>query len=385
MERDLVSLLQQLVRVPSVNPGHGGDPEFAGEQRMAEFTAEYLQRAGFSVELQSPEPGRPNVIGTSGPANAARTLLVEAHLDTVGVAGMCVDPFAAEIRQGRLYGRGACDMKGAMAAALHVLQPELLKRLSSNGWRTLFVGAMGEEGGNEGALELVRQGRLSADFCIVLEPTELAIVHAHKGALWTRVTLNGRAAHGSAPQEGRNAIAAAARLVEALSTEIEETASRMNHPALGPPTFNVGRIDGGGAVNVVAGRCVVDFDRRYLPGESGAQLVEDLRRRLREYEARGEIVGFELGVLKDSRPFETDTTTELVQRLSRACEASGVPPALRGTGWYSDAGPLAPVCREVVVFGPGSIRQAHTADEYIELDQLEKGADILRRFVMELN
>ena len=264
MSDTVVELLQKLVAIPSVNPEDTDDPAITGEQRLADFLKTRLEQDGWQVEYTWPEPGRPNLVARFGSEAAARSLMFEAHLDTVSVANMTIDPFAAELRDGRLYGRGACDMKGPMAAALHALSRPRLERLSAAGIQLIFVAAMGEEKGNQGALELAKSD-LKADELIVLEPTGLQLVTAHKGTAWMEVELTGRAGHGSEPSEGVNAIEAAGRLMEALRTRTADRAKTACHPQLGGPTLNTGKISGGSAVNIIADRCVLELDRRLLP------------------------------------------------------------------------------------------------------------------------
>lgn len=378
-QTDPVELLRRLVSIPSVNPKEGDDPEVCGEAAMGAYLAEDLTRRGFDVSVVEPEPDRPNVVGRWGPATARKTLLVEAHLDTVSTRGMTVPPFGGEIRDGRLYGRGACDMKGALAAFLTTLEPGLLDRLAEAEWRVVVVGAMGEEEGCEGALRLVESGAVRADESIVLEPTELSIVHAHKGCLWVRAEGLGRSGHGSDPSAGVNAIEGLARWMARVGerTRSEGAVSEL----VGPATVNFGRIAGGSGINVIPDRCTLTVDRRIVPGEDPDVILAMMQAELDALTADGALVGGTLDLVKSARPFETPAEGALVRRLARACEASGTAARTGGTAWYSDAGPLSTVSGETVVFGPGSIRQAHTEDEYIELDSLRRGADILRTFL----
>jgi acetylornithine deacetylase/succinyl-diaminopimelate desuccinylase family protein len=381
---DPVDLLSRLIAIPSVNPDDCDDAALAGEARLADFLDPLLRARGFSVSRHDTRPGRPNLIAAYGPAAPRRTLLLEVHLDTVGVRGMTIPPFTPEIREGRLYGRGACDMKGAMAAALCALRPDTLARLARAGWRVLFVGAMGEESGNLGIEDLVGRGLVAADMAIVLEPTGLAPVVAHKGALWVELGVAGVAAHGSVPERGLSAVRGMMFALALLEEDVRRLAEWTPHPLLGRPTLNIGRIRGGSAVNVVPDHCLVELDRRTLPSENHDQLLSQflcLGDRLR---ADGVARDFSLRVLKDSRPFTAPADSELVGRLAACCREAGGVGEAQGTSWFSDAGPLAAACREVAVFGPGRIEQAHTEAEYIELEQLRAGTDILGRFLRGL-
>ncbi|HMP74796.1 MAG TPA: M20 family metallopeptidase [Kiritimatiellia bacterium] len=382
-EQGLIELLQKLVAIPSVNPLLASDPRIGTEKPLAEFLAAYLNQKGFRVEWHEITPGRPNVVGRFGPDQPKRTLLIESHLDTQGVHGMTIPPFDPQVREGRLYGRGACDTKGPMAAALWALSAELLDSLSAACVQVIYVGAVGEEKGNVGAEQLVDL-EIGADEALILEPTELAIVHAHKGTLWYEIEVQGRAAHGSNPEQGLNAVRAMALVMDDIAREIEQARLKHTNPLLGPPTVNIGLIRGGSSINIVPDRCVIEVDRRTVPGEDNAAILGEIRAGLIRLQALGAISGWQLTPIKDGTPFETKADTPLVQRLAASCVARGAAGRTEGAGWYSDAGPFARSCREVAVFGPGSIKQAHTADEFIELASLQQGVDILREFLARL-
>lgn len=382
-DASLVDLLRKLVSIPSVNPQLAEDPAIGTEKPMAEYLAGFLTQRGFAVDWVEVEPGRPNVVGRYGPAKPRRTLLVESHLDTQGIHGMVVPPFEGVVRDGRLYGRGACDTKGPMAAALHALQPATLEKLAAAGVQLIYVGAIGEEKGNTGAFQLVERG-LGADEALILEPTDLAVVHAHKGAFWFEINAHGLAAHGSNPALGVNAIRGMMELVRDLESDVAAAQRATPHPLLGQPSVNFGVIRGGSSTNIVPDRCVLEVDRRTLPGEDNDVLMQQVRQRLAEHVKRGNLTGGEVRVLTDNSPFETAASGRLVQRLVTAGRAAGEPGRAEGAAWFSDAGPFARTCREVAVFGPGSIKQAHTVDEYIELASLEKGRAILSDFFSRL-
>lgn len=350
---------------------------------MAEALAAHLEAKGFRVDWHEIISGRPNVVGRFGPAKPKRTLLIESHLDTQGIHGMTVPPFDAELRDGRVYGRGACDTKGPMAAALWALSPDVLERLDEAGVQLIYVGAVGEEKGNVGAEQLVDLG-VGADEAIVLEPTDLAIVHAHKGTLWYEIEILGRAAHGSNPREGVSAIRGMALAMEEIESELNAARHVHRNDALGEPTVNIGLIRGGSSINIVPDRCVIEVDRRTVPGEVNAEILNVVRAALTRLQALGAIRGWNLAPIKDGAPFHTASDTPLIRRLSASCGARGVEPQIAGASWYSDAGLFAKTCREIAVFGPGSIRQAHTADEFIEVAELQRGCDILREYFRRL-
>ncbi len=382
-EGQIVKLLSDMIRIPSVCPENRPSDTAPGEQCMAEFVARHLGDLGFEIEIREVLEGRPNLTASYGPAVAARTVAFEFHLDTVGVEGMSTPAFDPIVKDGRVYGRGACDDKGPAAALLCALSPEVLAAAKARGVRIVVIGAMGEERGNIGAENLVRNG-FRADQIVVLEPTELAIIHAHKGALWFEAEIRGRSAHGSTPEKGLNAICAGMSVIDYLLESTATAVAQNEDPLLGKPTINIGAIRGGTHINIVPDMCVIEVDRRILPQENAQAIVDELQAELNRMKADGEIVDGGVRVRKHGKAFHTAPNSELVERLSEACRTCGVEPRLEGAPWYSDAGELSQVCREIAVFGPGSIHQAHTAEEYIDIRELKLGADILKEFILRM-
>lgn len=381
---DCVDLLKKLVAVPSVNPDHTDDMTIANEIRMAECVAEELASRGMTIEWDRFSPERASVIASYGPKeNPVHTLLLEAHLDTVEVANMAIPPFDPREENGRIWGRGACDTKGPMAAAMVAMTPDRLERLAAAGVRIIFVGAYGEERGNAGARHLVEQG-LGADTAIILEPTDLDIVYAHKGVMWIELLFHGRSGHGSDPARGINAISAMSRMIAWLEGMIARDQATHGLPDMGMPTLNIGRISGGVAMNVVAQQCRLHLDRRVMPGEQHDTIFAEMKAECDRLQAEGAITAYDLTLIGKGQPFKTDTETDLVQRLKRCLSDQGHEPQLKTAAWFSDAGPFASTCKELIVFGPGSILQAHTADEFIEVSELRIGAAVLGQYLDEL-
>jgi acetylornithine deacetylase/succinyl-diaminopimelate desuccinylase family protein len=383
VDKKLLSLLEELIAIPSVSPEYADNPAAAGEARIAGFLADYLARLGFQIDLDEVAPGRPNLIASFGPDKPRKTLLFESHTDTVGVAGMSRPPFQAVYEGNRLYARGACDDKGPLAAALAALSRGLLDQLAAIGVRIVFAGVMGEETGNIGAARLAEKSA-RADQIVVLEPTELAIIHTHKGMIWLRVEVGGLAAHGSNPDRGVNAITGMACVMRFLQERIAEDQQVRRDAVLGRPTLNVGVIHGGHAVNIVPDSCSIEVDRRTLPGEDETDIIERIRCGLIELEGQGFITSHAVRVIKLGRPFQTSENCGLIADLKEGFRREGRKARMEGAAWYSDAGVLSRVAPEIVVFGPGSIKQAHTADEYIDCDDLQAGCDILKSFLDSL-
>lgn len=269
-------------------------------------------------------------------------------------------------------------MKGPMAAALISLTPDVLDALNHAGVQLVVVGAIGEETGNIGAIELVEEG-IGADEILVLEPTDLHVVHAHKGAFWFEVEVTGLAAHGSNPDKGLSAIRGMNKVIDMIYRQTDDVTIR--NDLLGRATVNVGIIRGGSSINIVPERCVIEVDRRTVPGEYSEEILNKVRDALKKMVGEGEIRNGEVRRIKEGVPFETTAGSSLVRRMCKSCAANGAEPVTEGASWYSDAGPFSRTCREVAVFGPGSIRQAHTADEFIEIAELQKGAAIIAHFL----
>ena len=377
MNKDSVSeILRQIVAIPSVNPALSDVESIRGEACLVEWLEPWFARKGFRTERIETTPGRPNLLARLGAAHPKKTLLFESHLDTVGVTGFQGDPFVLREENGRLSGRGACDTKGPLAAFMAALDTDVLVALEASSTQLVWLGAIGEETGNLGAEEAAAAG-LRADECIVLEPTDLHMVHAHKGACWFTVATRGLAVHASDPSRGDNAILKMPAVWRILEEAAAEAGKTFHSPVLGKPTLSVGTIRGGVATNVVPDACEIQVDRRLMPGETAARVLADLNARLAAIPG-----GVKITLLKEGLPFHTDPDAGLVRRFGAALEAAGAVPVREGAAWCSDAGVLSTVCGETLVWGPGAIAQAHTVDEYIETASLESGRETLRQFLL---
>ncbi|GAB4181244.1 MAG: ArgE/DapE family deacylase [Terrimicrobiaceae bacterium] len=358
------SLLRELIRIPSVNPE--GEPGVAepGEGELAKYLADWLGKRGADVELREVVPGRPNVIGRFPSAlPGSPRLLLAPHTDTVSVAGMTIDPFGGEIQEGRIWGRGASDTKGPMAAMLTAID-RCQSILSGLGWEIWFAGLMGEEAGLLGSRSLAAEEKF--DMVIVGEPTELATVCAHKGSGTVRICAEGRSAHASTPEAGTNAIDRALGSLECLRAAFRHCAAGVSHQVLGGPTLSVGTIRGGTKSNVIPDHCLIEVDLRTVPGFEAEAVV-----------AAAESEGVKLD-LRTAPPLDTDPGHPLIRKLSDLGAAPSWAP------WFCDAAAFAAVGTPAVALGPGSIAQAHTADEWIAVEDLERGADFFEAFLRSL-
>jgi succinyl-diaminopimelate desuccinylase len=378
-------LLADLVALPSVNPAFvpsDGTPArlarqphpFAGEQRVADFLASVAARAGLEVEFQKVFPGRSNLIARLRPLNKIRrTILLAPHLDTVGADEA---KFIPQHKNGRLYGRGACDTKGAVAAMLSSLCELANSKQRPNEAEIVFAGLVDEENAQAGSRALVASG-FKADLAIVGEPTRLQVVTAHKGSLWLELESRGVAAHGATPRLGRNAVHGMARIVVLLATDYAARLRKRKHKLLGSATINVGTICGGTQPNIVPDRCTITVDRRTLPGETDAGVRREIAAFLRAEELSAKISSTNLA---PALPLETSSKLPLVRQLLRSIGQTR--PV--GVNFFCDAAVLSAGGIPSVVFGPGDIAQAHTADEWISLASLERGKNQLLKFLKSL-
>ena len=374
---NVVQLCRDLVAIPSVNPD--GDPgtSATGEAHCAQYVGDFLEKLGAVVSYEEVLPGRPNVIGRfpSRPARAGTRksrILLGPHTDTVSAAGMIIDPFAAGIRNGRLYGRGACDTKGTMAAMLAALEEigPLIPLLNAE---ITFVGFMGEETGQWGSRDFAAKYP-DFDFALIGEPTECAVVHTHKGSYWCSLTTTGRAAHGARPELGENAILKMQPVIAALYQDFLPSlmAPEFRHPVLGDSTLNLGMIRGGTRTNIVPDSCSIQLDIRFTPAVHRRGIAGLLQDFLTSHHLPATVVPEKDAICA---PLDTPADHPLVQQLA-AC-GNG----LTGAPWFCDAAWLAAVGIPAVAAGPGSIAQAHTADEWVALEELERGVRFYRDFM----
>jgi succinyl-diaminopimelate desuccinylase len=365
---EVVELLRELVRADSQNPP--GD-----ERSVAEVARSYLDTVpGIVVEEVGVAPERPMLVGTLDSGTDGRTLILGGHLDTVPVGeGWTHDPFGGEVEDGRLYGRGASDMKGGIAGFLVALRA--LAR-SSERWRGRIVCHLvpdEEPGGRLGAEVLLRRGLLEANAAVIAEPSELAVYRAQKGNVFASLRLHGRAAHGSMPQRGDNAISKAARLVVDLEDRLAPRLAERRHELVGAATLSVGTIRGGRRTNVVPDECVVTVDRRVVPGER----LDDVRRELEAFVGGRADVEYE----HVGASFETPASHWLVEAGVHAVEevrGRAVPVGgLVGSSdarFYADGAGIP-----TILVGPGSMDQAHVPDEWVDVGLLEQSVDVYRR------
>ncbi len=373
---DTEKLLRELVALPSVNPAFlPANDSQAGERCVAEFLAAMAAHAGLSIDLQEVFPGRPNLIAILSPSKKARQrILLAPHMDTVGAASP--DQFIPRTKNGRLYGRGACDTKGSVAAMLSAVIQLAGQKKRPRETEIIFAGLIDEENAQAGSRALAKSG-LKADLAIVGEPTELQIITAHKGSIWLGFETHGKAAHGSRPDLGRNAVHEMARIVDLLETTYAAQLRKRRHPLLGSATISVGTMSGGIQPNIVPAHCLARADRRTLPGETDASIRAEILALLAKHKLRAAITSDKQA---PCLPLETNSKLPLVRQFLQS--VGQAQPA--GADYFCDASVLARAKIPSVVFGPGNIAQAHTADEWISLKALERGTALLLKFLASL-
>jgi acetylornithine deacetylase len=368
----IVALAGDLIRIPSVNPAIAPD-EAHGERAVADFACEWLSDRGVKAWLEEAAPGRPNAVaevaGESGP-----TLVLCAHLDTVGTAGMTIPPFEPQVRDGRLYGRGSYDMKGAAAAAMSAAVA--LRRSSFQG-RLLLALVADEEHASLGASDFVR--RHAADGCILTEASAGALVLAHKGFVWAEIVTRGRAAHGSRWDLGVSAIGRMGRIIAALERFDQGTLRGREHPLLGPASMHCALVEGGTGLSTYAPECRLKIERRTLPGETPAQVVDELRVVIREASEEAEV-----RTLLDRPPLAGAADSSVARCVRDAATAvRGAPPTECGVAYWMDAAIFAAAGIPSVDYGPDGAG-AHEAVEWVDIASLVTCAQVLaecgRRF-----
>ncbi|MFN4257720.1 MAG: M20 family metallopeptidase [Gemmataceae bacterium] len=378
---DTTRLLRDLVSRPSINPmGRPLQGPEIYEYRVTDYLEEFFRGLGVPYERQPVAPQRDNIVARCEVPGARRTIVLEAHQDTVPTDNMTIDPFAAHIENGKLYGRGACDIKGGMASMLATFA-RVVREKPQGGANVIMACTVDEEHTFTGVRALVQHG-LKADWAIVAEPTLLNIVHAHKGIVRWHLATAGRSCHSSSPEQGVNAIYRMGRLLTAIESYAEELRQSKTDPLLGPPTLSVGRIEGGSSVNVVPDRCRVEIDRRLIRGEEPSQAIEQFAQYLRAH--LGDDVPFENAPPWMSKlALNPEGSEELTERLGKVIDQHRGSHQVMAVPYGTDASTIAATGIPSVVFGPGDIAKAHTCDEWVPLDEVELASEILFDLIRE--
>ena len=375
-DQPVLQTLADLIAIKSVNPNYDGG---VAEQPLAEYIERFFAARDIETWRQPVFPERPNIVARIPGRDPARRIVFEAHMDTVSASNMQIPPWTPEIRDGQMYGRGACDTKGGMAAMMHAVA-SLKADGSVPPCEVWFAATIDEEFSYRGVVALC--DGLQADAAVVAEPTLLRPVIASKGLVRWKIETRGRAAHSAKPHLGVNAIEHMAHLIVALQQDTLRLSSD-SHPLLGPATCNVGLIQGGTQINFVPDRCTIEVDRRMLPGETCETVLrhyQTLLDGLMQQHAGMEAV-MHPPMLTDV-PLETGPNSLAVQRMVQVLENLQLDATLTGVPFCSDASKFGALGIPSIILGPGSIDQAHAAVEFVDCGQVQQAVEIYRAFML---
>ncbi|MER8899638.1 M20 family metallopeptidase [Mesorhizobium sp. M0676] len=371
-----VALLQELVRIESINPSLSSTG--SGEQKVAEFLERFCVERNLPFEFQAVADGRSNFLTWVPGENPDRRILFIAHMDTVPIDKWESDPFSGEQREGRIYGRGSCDTKGSLAAMLTALSTLGERKPKST---VVVAASIDEEFRKIGARAIARSG-VSYDAAVVGEPTDLELVVAHKGSVRWQVEVEGVPAHTSKPHLGVNAITGMAKIVSALD-DLNRTLTSQAHPLVGAPTLTVSLIEGGIELTTVPPVCRIWIDRRLIPGEPPQKAIQEVENILESFREGADKIKVRslLPALEDPAPDSAESSKIAAVAATACADVAGTGKYI-GVPYGTDASQLSLVGIPCVVIGPGSINQAHTNNEFVEIDQLTKAVEIYQKIML---
>lgn len=377
-KRDLVDLTCRLIQIPTENPP-------GNEKKALTFLKPLLSKMGFQVRMYLSPKGRYNMMAERRWGKGGRSLVFNGHLDVVPAGDPSqwkYPPFSGRLSKGKIYGRGASDMKGGVASFLHAISMIDRSNLRlAQGSLQLHLVSDEESHGHQGMGFLAKKGAIKADAAIVGEPTKLDLIIAQKGALWFRATTLGKSAHGSRPDHGVSAIEKMVTLMNRLNSIplVKE------HPLLGKPTMNIGRIQGGTKVNMVPDRCEVEVDRRLLPDEKKEEILKEIQEAFESARAQDPLLKYQIEEIDYAEPSEIPPDEEIVRiGLEAGQEVLGEKPRVRGFSGFTDARfYINQFHIPTLIFGPGGTDQSHTTDESVEVDHLIQSARIYARMIVK--
>jgi acetylornithine deacetylase/succinyl-diaminopimelate desuccinylase family protein len=372
----VVELTSQLVAIESINPelGVGG----SGELELARFVAEWCERSGLDTTLTEPAAGRPNVVAIARGSGDGRSLMLNAHMDTVGVTGM-TDPFVPRLEGGRLYGRGAQDMKGSLAASMLVTAEAARRGLSGD---VILAAVADEEVASVGTEAVARS--LRADAAIVTEPTDMTVAVAHRGFVHLEIATTGRAAHGSRPDLGIDAIAKMGSVLVGVEKLDRRLRASPTHRYVGSGSVHASLVEGGQEYSSYPARCVVQAERRTIPGESVELAVSEIQEILDRAAAADDDFNGEVRALASRDPFEVEADADVVTTVRRcAAQVMGAEPEVVGVSFWADSALLATAGIPTVVFGPRG-EGLHSEVEWVDVASLEQCVEIYAAVAAEI-
>jgi acetylornithine deacetylase len=369
-DEELTQLLADLIAIDSVNPDLV--PGGAGESAIADYCARWIEARGLEVHRLESRPGRPSIVGVARGTGGGRSLMLTGHYDTVTLAGYDGDPLEPRVADGRMHGRGAFDMKSGVAAAMVAAARAKRRRLSGD---VIVACVADEEHASHGTEEVLMD--FTADAAIVTEPSNLQAVIAHKGFVWFEITILGRAAHGSRPDLGIDAIAKAGHALVAIEKWGERLRLGRQHPALGPGTAHASIIQGGEEASSYPAECQIIIERRTLPGETGASVETELRDILGSVSRLVPDFRWKLRRGLERSPFEANREHPIVQQvLAQAEQVLGRPAGTRGEPFWTDCALLQDAGIPCLMFGADGAG-AHGATEWVDLASVDALTEIL--------
>ncbi len=373
---DAVALARALIKIDSRNPTLV--PDAPGERACAQALASVLDDWGFDVSVQEIGGGRSNVIARIGPRDAP-ALMLNGHLDVVGIEGMNHDPFAADIRDDRIYGRGSADMKGGIAA----MCAAALRGADASSTRQILITAVADEEYESLGMRALIESGIKADAAIITEPTRLAICPAHRGFVWMDVTFRGRAAHGSRYDIGVDAITHAGLVLAELDKLERSREHGRRHSLLGRGSLHASVIRGGVGMSTYPEECVLSIERRTLPGETADTAMSEIEAACAAVRQRDPRLDARITQTTSQLPSDVSTDAPVVRILKGALESEGVPVSIEGMPAWTDAALLNAAGIQTVCFGPGDIALAHAAEEFVPIAEIEAATRVLTRVVQD--
>ena len=378
-EEDIINLAQQLIRIPS--------DETAGEQEVCDYLESVLKSLGMKIKIQQVKPNRPNIIAEVVGNNSGKVIMLNGHIDTVPIGDIdkwSVDPYGGNIKNNKLFGRGATDMKGSIASMIIAIKYMMNNITNFNG-KIIFTGVMAEETTGIGTQKVV-EDNIKADMAIVGEPSDEKIYRAHKGTMWFNLFSYGKLEHSSESDSGsNNAIINMMKLIEEIN-KISKELEMIDNDLVGHPTINVGLIEGGTKQNMIADSCKVSIDRRVLPGEDPDKILDELRVRFNKLRSTDSRLEFDIKKDTIREAVEVSESEQIVQELKKALnKVFNKDTIVSGMKATTDMSILVNQGKiPSVIYGPGFIKQAHTIDEFIEVERLIKSSEVYAEVLLNV-
>ncbi|MCY3413695.1 MAG: ArgE/DapE family deacylase [Candidatus Heimdallarchaeota archaeon] len=375
--QDLLELLQGLIKINSVNPML--DSNAPGELEITSYLGKYMEKMGLEVHYQTIEENRANVIGILRGKGGGKSLMLNGHLDTVAV-GQMKEPFTAKYEEGKIYGRGAIDMKSGVASMIYAVETIMQQGIALRG-DVIITAVIDEEYASIGTEEVLKEYK--ADAAIVTEPTDLQVCVAHKGFTWTKISVFGRAAHGSLPDEGVDAIVKMGKVLVALEDLQNKVFPTITHPILGNPSIHASLIEGGTGLSTYPDKCVLQLERRLLPFESRKDVVDEMKKLVDSIKQSDLDFDADVDVFFHRPGLEIDRDHALVVALSKSYKNNMNKGATyMGVNFWMDAALIADAGIPCVAFGPTG-KGLHADIEYVEFDSVIQCADILTKTIID--